>query len=98
MVEGLNRVLTNTGIVILLAFIASAILLMNAAFDTGQRGFALGALAASCWLEITWIFVAVSLAIIRWRATTVRFWAIPTINAIVGILLARDFFLHYRPG
>jgi len=85
----IETAMTVAGIVLLLSFLGSVVLLRTAPSDSGQRGAGHGALVAASCLTILWVVGAASLAVTRWRLTGTRFRAILVVNAaIVCFLLA----------
>ena len=86
--------MTTTGIVLLVSFFSSVLLLRTSPSDSGQRGAGHGALAAASWLTILWVAGAASLAATRWRLTSIRFRAILVVNAALVCLLVAEIWFH----
>jgi hypothetical protein len=86
--------MTIAGIVLLLSFFVSVLLLTTSPSDSGQRGAGHGALLAASWLTILWVLFAAVLAATRWRATGFKFRTILVINAAIVCLLGAELWFH----
>jgi len=87
-----QRYMVVAGVTVLIAIVGCVLLLGHSPFDTGLRGGARGAVAAAGFLEILWVAVAVTMAVVRWRTTTAQFRLMLLLNGIVVSLLLADFF------
>ena len=86
--------MTIAGIVLLLSFLGSVVLLRTAPSDSGQRGAGHGALVAASWLTILWVVGAASLAVTRWARTGTKFRAILMVNATIVCLRVAEIWFH----
>jgi len=80
-----EQYLTFAGITVFVAYIGSILLPFR--YDSGGRGLASGAVAATILLEIIWVLAGVSIAILRGSATSVKFRIILLMNSLVVCLV-----------
>ena len=93
MINRWETALVVAGVTVLVGFIVAVLILAFAPCDTECRGAGHGAMIASAWLEIFWVLVAVSHAVLRWRKTNIWFRAILVVNNSVVCLLLLEFLL-----
>jgi hypothetical protein len=81
------RIITTSGITILVAYISSWIVLVYEPFHTDQRAGAIGVMAPSAGLELLWAIAGTVLAVTRWSITTRTFRLVYVLNVSIAFFL-----------
>jgi hypothetical protein len=85
----IERSLTIAGITLCAIFVSSRLVLLNANYHTLRREAAINVSNITAWLEIAWVLSAATLAVVRWRSTSLRFRIVLLLNGLaVSVLVA----------
>jgi len=87
-----ERSLTVIGITLWVVFVCSCLVLRNFHYHALQREAAINALNITAWLELLWTVAAATLAVIRWRITTLKFLLALLANGFAVCILLAEFY------
>ena len=93
--EKFEKRLFVSGVTILVAFVATWLVLQNAHYHTAVREVAMSASNVASFMVLVWVVAAGVFAVLRWRTTSLAFRLTLGANLGVTTLLVADF-LRFR--